>query len=77
MAAAIVPAGTSLEAQLIEVATAVNVKEKEQSTPEVPLANVTIDTDLEGGLVTITATMPITVATTATGFAVAADPYLA
>lgn len=76
MAAPLDTAGTSLEAQLLEVATAVNVKEKAQSTEEEPLANVTIDTDLEAGVVTITASVPVTVATTATGFSVAATPYL-
>lgn len=77
MAAPLDTVGTSLEAQLLEVATAANVKEKAQSTEETPLANITIDTDLENGSVTITASLPVTVAATATGFSVAATPYLA
>lgn len=76
MAAPIVTAGTSAEAQLIEIATAVNNMEKAQSTDLEPLANVTIDTDIEAGAVTITATIPVTVAATSTGFSVAAAPYL-
>ncbi len=77
MAAAIATAGTSLEAQALEIATALNESEKEQTTDLEPLNNVTIDTDLEGGLINITISLPVTIATTATGFSVSADPYLA
>ncbi len=76
MAAAIVTAGTSLEAQALEVATALGELEKDQSTDVAPLNNVTIDTDLENNLVNITISLPVAIATTASGFSVAADPYL-
>ena len=76
MTAPIVTAGTSLEAQAIEVLTALSNTEKVQSTETEPLNNVSIDTDLEGNLVNITASIPVTVAPTATGFSVAAAPYL-
>ncbi|MGB3309960.1 MAG: hypothetical protein WA939_17540 [Nodosilinea sp.] len=77
MAAAIVTAGTSLEAQALEISTALGELEKTQSTDLEPLNNVTIDTDLETGLVNITMSLPVTVAPTASGFSVAVDPYLA
>ncbi|MFQ4134804.1 hypothetical protein PGN35_000630 [Nodosilinea sp. PGN35] len=77
MAAAIDTNATTLEAQVLEVATALGELEKAQSTDNVPLNNVTIDTDLENNLVTITISLPVAIATTASGFSVAADPYLA
>lgn len=77
MAAAIVTAGTTIEAQALEVATALNELEKAQSTDLEPLSNVNVDLDAENGIATITISMPVTVASTATGFSVSATPYLA
>jgi len=76
MAAAIVTAGTSLEAQALEIATALNTLERDQSTETETLNNVQVDLDAENGIVAISITMPVTVSATAAGFAVAATPYL-
>lgn len=77
MAAAIVTAGTTVEAQALEVATALNELERLQSTDLEPLNNVSVDLDAENGIATITISLPVTIAATATGFSVAATPYLA
>ena len=77
MAAAIVTAGTTIEAQALEIATALNVLEQAQSTDLAPLNNVNVDLDAENGIATITIAMPVTIAATASGFSVAATPYLA
>ena len=77
MAAPIVTAGTSAEAQALEIATALNSLEQAQSTEATPLNNVNVDLDVENGIATITISMPVTIAATATGFSVAAAPYLA
>ena len=76
MAAPIASTATSIEAQTLEIATALNELEKAQSTDLAPLQNVSIDLDAENGLVNITMSLPATVTATATGFAVAAAPYL-
>lgn len=76
MAAAVTTAATTLEAQALEVATALGELEKDQSTDLAPLNNVTIDTDLENNLVNITISLPVAITTTATGFSVAASVYL-
>jgi hypothetical protein len=76
MAAAVTTAATTLEAQALEVATALGELEKDQSTDLAPLNNVTIDTDLENNLVNITISLPVAITTTATGFSVAAEVYL-
>lgn len=76
MAAAIVTAGTTLEAQALEVATALNELERDQSTDLEPLNNVAVELDAENGIATITISLPVTITGTASGFAVAATPYL-
>jgi hypothetical protein len=76
MAAAVTTAATMLEAQTLEIATALGELEKAQSTDLAPLSNVTIDTDLENNLVNITISLPVAITTTATGFSVAATAYL-
>ena len=76
MAAAIVTAGTTLEAQALEVATALNELERDQSTDLEPLNNVAVDLDAENSIATITISLPVTITATASGFAVAATPYL-
>ncbi|PZO33977.1 MAG: hypothetical protein DCF17_21245 [Shackletoniella antarctica] len=76
MAAAVTTAATTLEAQALEVATALGELEKDQSTDLAPLNNVTIDTDLENNLVNITISLPVAITTTAAGFSVAAEVYL-
>lgn len=77
MAAPIATAGTSAEAQALEIATALNELERAQSTDAESLNNVQVDLDAENGTVNINITLPVTVSATASGFAVAAAPYLA
>jgi hypothetical protein len=76
MAAAITTSATIIEAQALEIVTALGELEKAQTTDLAPLNNVTIDTDLENDLVNITLSLPVAITTTASGFSVAATAYL-
>jgi hypothetical protein len=76
MAAAVTTSATLLEAQALEIVTALGELEKAQTTDLAPLNNVTIDTDLENDLVNITLSLPVAITTTASGFSVAATAYL-
>jgi hypothetical protein len=76
MAAAVTTSATILEAQALEIVTALGELEKAQTTDLAPLNNVTIDTDLENDLVNITLSLPVAITTTASGFSVAATAYL-
>ena len=76
MAAAITTSATIIEAQALEIVTALGELEKAQTTDLAPLNNVTIDTDLENDLVNITLSLPVAITTTSSGFSVAATAYL-
>jgi hypothetical protein len=76
MAAAVTTSATIIEAQALEIVTALGELEKAQTTDLAPLNNVTIDTDLENDLVNITLSLPVAITTTASGFSVAATAYL-
>ncbi|MFG6105671.1 hypothetical protein U2F10_25725 [Leptothoe sp. EHU-05/26/07-4] len=76
MAAAITTTATSIEGQALEVARELQVLEAAQSTADVPLNNVQIDTDIESGLVSITMTLPTALSGTGGAFTVSASEYL-
>ena len=76
MAAAITTSATSIEGQALEVARELQVLEAAQSTADVPLNNVQIDTDIESGLVSITMTLPTALSGTGGAFTLSASEYL-
>ncbi|NEQ50330.1 MAG: hypothetical protein F6K11_09390 [Leptolyngbya sp. SIO3F4] len=76
MAAAVSSTATTVEGQFLDIARELQVLEAAQSTDEIPLNNVQIDTDIEAGTVTITATLPITLGGTAGALTVTAGEYL-
>ncbi|MFG6101670.1 hypothetical protein U2F10_05420 [Leptothoe sp. EHU-05/26/07-4] len=67
---------TSIEGQALEVARELQVLEAAQSTADVPLNNVQIDTDIESGLVSITMTLPTALSGTGGAFTLSASEYL-
>ncbi|MDV3350744.1 hypothetical protein QGP82_18695 [Leptothoe sp. LEGE 181152] len=76
MAAAMTTSATSIEGQALEVARELQVLEAAQSTADVPLNNVQIDTDIESGLVSITMTLPTALSGTGGAFTLSASEYL-
>ena len=76
MAAAVSSTATTAEGQFLDIARELQVLESAQSTDETPLNNVQIDTDIENGTVTVTATLPITLGGTAGALTVTAGEYL-
>ena len=76
MAAAVTTSATTVEGQFLEVARELQGLEAAQSTADLPLNNVQIDTDIETGLVTITATLPATLSGTGGALTLTAGEYL-
>ena len=76
MAATVSSPATTVEGQCLEIARELQLLEAAQSTDEIPLNNVQIDTDIETGTVTVTATLPITLSGTAGALTVTAGEYL-
>lgn len=75
MAAAITTQATTLEAQFVEVAVALqNAEAALNTTP--PTNRITIAPGIEAGTTTITATLPTTLSSSATGqLVLTATPY--
>ncbi|MGD1858160.1 MAG: hypothetical protein ACFB2W_28320 [Leptolyngbyaceae cyanobacterium] len=76
MAAAVSSTATTAEGQFLDIARELQVLEAAQSTDDTPLNNVQIDTDLEAGTVTVSATLPITLGGAAGALTVTAGEYL-
>lgn len=76
MAAAVSSTATTVEGQFLDIARELQVLEAAQSTDETPLNNVQIDTDIEAGTVTISATLPITLGGAAGAMTMTAGTYL-
>lgn len=78
MAASVATTATTLEAQLLQTATRVQIAERAYNVanPDTPVNNVTIATDAEAGTVTITATLPATFSDSAGALQATVDAYL-
>ncbi|MEO0348963.1 MAG: hypothetical protein AAF282_02810 [Cyanobacteria bacterium P01_A01_bin.15] len=76
MATAVTTTATTIEGQALEVARELQKLESAQSTAELPLNNVQIDTDIEGGLITVTMQLPVELGGTGADLTLSAGVYL-
>lgn len=76
MAVAVSSTATTVEGQFLDIARELQILEAAQSTDETPLNNVQLDTDIEAGTVTVSATLPITLGGSAGALTVTAAEYL-
>ena len=76
MAAPVSSTASTAEGQFLDVARELQILEAAQSTDETPLNNIQIDTDIENGTVTVSATLPITLGGAAGSLSVTAAEYL-
>ena len=76
MAAAVTTSATSIEGQALEIARELQNLEAAQSTADIPLNNVQIDTDIENGLVSITMSLPVALSGTGGAVTLSASEYL-
>ena len=76
MATAVTTSATTAEGQFLELARELQSLESTQSTADNPLNNVQIDTDIESGLITISASLPGSLSGTGGALTLSADEYL-
>ena len=76
MATAVPPTAPTIEGQALELARELQTLESAQSTAELPLNNVQIDTDIEGGLITVTMQLPVELGGTGADLTLSAGVYL-
>lgn len=78
MAASIATTALTLEGQILQTATRLQLAELAYNTanPDTPVNNVVIASDVEAGTVTITATLPATFSDDAGALKATADAYL-
>ena len=76
MAAPVSSTASTAEGQFLDVARELQILEAAQSTDETPLNNIQIDTAIENGTVTVSATLPITLGGSAGSLSVTAAEYL-
>lgn len=76
MATPVSSTASTAEGQFLDVARELQILEAAQSTDETPLNNIQIDTDIENGTVTVSATLPITLGGAAGSLSVTAAEYL-
>ena len=76
MAASVSSSATTLEGQFVDIAREIQALEAAQSTDEAPINNVQIDTDIESGTITVTATIPAVLSGSAGAVTLTAGEYL-
>lgn len=76
MAAPVSSTASTAEGQFLDVARELQILEAAQSTDETPLNNIQLDTDIENGTITVSATLPITLGGAAGSLSVTAAEYL-
>lgn len=76
MAAAVTTSASSVEGQFLEVARQIQTLEAAQSTADIPLNNLQIDTDIENNQVTVTATIPVALSGSGGALTLTASEYL-
>ncbi|MEM9977930.1 MAG: hypothetical protein AAF808_09910 [Cyanobacteria bacterium P01_D01_bin.2] len=76
MAAAVSSTATTAEGQFLDIARELQSLEAAQSTDDTPINNVQLDTDIEAGTVTISATLPIALSGSGGALTVTAQEYL-
>ena len=76
MAAPVSSSAATIESQFVDIARELQALEAAQSTDEAPLNNVQIDTDIESGTITVTATIPAVLGGSAGAVTLTAGEYL-
>ena len=76
MAVAVSSTATTAEGQFLDIARELQSLEAAQSTDDTPINNVQLDTDIEAGTVTISATLPIALSGSGGALTVTAQEYL-